>query len=66
MVRFSGGRCVLAGTDFDAWLTAEIPARGDDFSFVFHRTANAVGRTLTVMVEKVIFRTVLSPRARML
>ncbi len=41
MVRFSGGHCVLTGTDFDAWLTAEIPSRGDDFSFVFHRTANA-------------------------
>lgn len=42
MVRFSGGRCVLTGTDFETWLTAEIPAQGDDFSFVFHRTVNAV------------------------
>lgn len=41
MVRFSGGRCILTGTDLETWLTTEIPARGDDFSFVFHRTANA-------------------------
>ena len=40
MIRFTGGRCVLTGTDFDTWLTAEIPAYGDDFAFVFHRTAN--------------------------
>ena len=42
MVRFSGGRCVLTGGDLSTWLTAEIPAQGDDFAFVFHRTANVV------------------------
>ena len=41
LVRFTGGRCILTGTDFDTWLTTELPARGDDFSFVFHRTASA-------------------------
>lgn len=40
LAHFSDGRCILTGTDFDTWLTTEIPARGDDFSFVFHRTAN--------------------------
>ena len=39
---FSDGRCTLTGTDFETWLITEIPARGDDFSFVFHRTANVV------------------------
>ena len=42
LIRFSGGRCVLTGTDLDTWLITEIPARGDDFAFVFHRTANVV------------------------
>lgn len=41
LVHFSGGRCVLTGTDFDAWLAAELPAQGDGFSFIFHRTASA-------------------------
>ncbi len=42
MVRFSGGRCVLTGTDMDTWLTAEVPAQGNDFAFVFYRTASIV------------------------
>ena len=42
MVSFSGRRCVLTGGDLSTWLTAEIPAQGDDFAFVFHRTANVV------------------------
>ena len=42
MVRFSGGRCVLTGTDMDTWLTAEVPAQGNDFAFVFYRTAMTV------------------------
>lgn len=37
-VRFSNGRCILAATDLDTWITAEIPAEGDDFSFIFSRT----------------------------
>lgn len=40
LVRFTGGRCVLSGTDLDTWLTTEVPGQGDDFSFVLHRTAN--------------------------
>lgn len=41
LVRFSEGRCILTGTDMDTWLTTEILARGDDFSFLFYRTADA-------------------------
>ena len=41
LVRFTGGRCILTGTDFETWLMTEIPAQGDDFAFVFHRTADA-------------------------
>ncbi len=37
-VRFSNGRCILAATDLDTWITTEIPAEGDDFSFIFSRT----------------------------
>jgi len=40
MVRFSDGRCVLTGTDLNTWMIAELPARGDEFAFVFHQTAN--------------------------
>lgn len=40
MICFSDGRCTVTGTDFKTWLTTEIPARGDDFAFVFHRTAS--------------------------
>ncbi len=39
-VRFTGGRCILTGTDIDTWLITEIPAQGDDLAFVFHRTAD--------------------------
>lgn len=37
-VRFSSGRCILAATDMSTWIITEIPAGGDDFSFVFSRT----------------------------
>jgi len=37
-VRFSEDRCVLTATDLETWITTEIPARGDTFSFVFSRT----------------------------
>ena len=40
LICFSNGRCTLTGTSLDAWLTTVIPAQGDDFSFVFYRTAN--------------------------
>jgi len=40
MDRFSDGRCVLTGTDLNTWMIAELPARGDEFAFVFHQTAN--------------------------
>lgn len=29
------GLCILMATDLDTWLVAEIPAHGDDASFVF-------------------------------
>ena len=41
LIQFCNGRCILTGTDFETWMTTEIPARGDDLSFVFHRTASA-------------------------
>lgn len=36
-VRFANGRCTLTGTDLTTWILAEIPADGDDFSFVFSK-----------------------------
>lgn len=36
-VSCSNGRCTLTTTDLTAWLTAEIPAQGDDFAFVLPR-----------------------------
>lgn len=38
LVRFCGGRCILTATDMETWIVTEIPAKGDDFSFVFSRT----------------------------
>ena len=40
LVRFSGGRCTLVGSDLNSWLTTSLPAQGNDFAFVFHRTAD--------------------------
>ena len=37
-VRFSDGRCILTATDLTTWIIKEIPASGDNFSFVFSRT----------------------------
>ena len=37
-VRFSDGRCILTATDLTTWVIKEIPASGDNFSFVFSRT----------------------------
>lgn len=37
-VRFSDGRCILTATDLNTWIIREIPASGDNFSFVFSRT----------------------------
>jgi DNA polymerase III sliding clamp (beta) subunit (PCNA family) len=37
LVQIKDGRCTLTATDFTTWLTAEIPAVGDDLSFVFQR-----------------------------
>lgn len=41
-IRFSNGCCILTGTDMDAWLSAEIPAQGDNFAFVLPRIKNMV------------------------
>lgn len=40
-VDFANGVCRLSATDLTAWLTVEIPAAGDDFSFLFAHTDNA-------------------------
>ena len=37
-VQFSGGTCILTGTDLNSWVISKIPAQGDDFAFVFSRT----------------------------
>lgn len=42
LVRCSGDRCTLTATDLNTWLTKEIPASGDEFAFVFHRTKDVV------------------------
>lgn len=37
-VSIGDDRCTLTATDLGTWLVAELPARGDDMSFVFRRT----------------------------
>lgn len=37
-VRIQNGHCTLTATDLDTWLIAELPASGDDMSFVFRKT----------------------------
>lgn len=41
-VQFLGGRCRLTATDLTVWIEAELPAAGDDFSFLFSNTKNLV------------------------
>ena len=41
-VSVKDGRCTLAATDMDTWLAAELPAQGDDLSFVFQRTKDVM------------------------
>lgn len=41
-VSVKDGRCTLAATDMDTWLAAELPACGDDLSFVFQRTKDVM------------------------
>ena len=41
-VEFEGGVCRVKGTDLSVYMSAEIPAYGDRFSFVFKNTANIV------------------------
>lgn len=41
-VHVKNGLCTLTATDFDTWLVAELPARGDDVSFVFFRTKDVM------------------------
>ena len=40
-VQFSDGRCILTATDLNTWIIREIPASGENFSFVFSRTKKA-------------------------
>ena len=37
-VSIKDDRCALTATDLETWLVAELPAQGDDLSFVFQRT----------------------------
>lgn len=41
-VRIQDDRCTLTATDMETWLVAELPAHGDDMSFVFHRTKDVL------------------------
>lgn len=41
-VSVKDGCCTLAATDMDTWLAAELPACGDDLSFVFQRTKDVM------------------------
>lgn len=41
-VHVENGLCTLMATDLETWLVAELPARGDDVSFVFSRTKDVM------------------------
>ena len=41
-VSVKAGCCTLAATDMDTWLVAELPACGDDMSFVFQKTKDVM------------------------
>lgn len=41
-VSVRNGICTLTGTDLETWLTARIPARGDDMDFVFYKTKDVM------------------------
>ena len=36
---FTGDQCVLSATDLETWMSVELPADGDPFSFVFQNSA---------------------------
>ena len=38
-VEFTADHCTLSATNFNTWLSVTIPARGDDFAFVFWNSA---------------------------
>lgn len=37
-LQIQNGRCTLTATDLETWLTAELPASGDDMFFAFRKT----------------------------
>ena len=41
-VSIKDDRCALIATDLETWLVAELPAQGDDMSFVFQRTKDVM------------------------
>ena len=41
-VSIKDDRCALIATDLETWLAAELPAQGDDMSFVFQRTKDVM------------------------
>ena len=41
-VSIKDDRCALTATDLETWLVAELPAQGDDLSFVFQRTKDVM------------------------
>lgn len=59
LVQIKDGFCTLTATDFTTWLTASVPAEGDDLGFVFQRPKDAVracarfnGQLILETVEK--------------
>lgn len=41
-VRFENNRCICTATDLITWVTVELPAQGDAFSFAFTKTRDVV------------------------
>jgi DNA polymerase III sliding clamp (beta) subunit (PCNA family) len=41
-VRFEGDRCICTATDLITWVSVELPAQGDVFSFAFTKTRDVV------------------------
>lgn len=42
LIRFEKGSCTLTASDLSTWLTLELPAQGDDFSFALQKPLTAV------------------------
>lgn len=50
-LRIQNGRCTLTATDLETWLTAELPASGDDMFFVFRKPKTSCAPVPTLPVS---------------